>query len=212
MQAKSKMVQARRGNPGTFFRGWIIDLVELGSSKLESKRLLGELVEWACWYINHPVQPVRHVFQATARCKLGQLDCGYAGLGSFPGSTDDLSITNRLLYQGERMFPVLLSSIGLVSLHSISGNDAGTVSLSGKHSRTFNEIFAEPIRANISWRDVESLFRALGAEISEGSGSRVRVRLNGRRAVFHRPHPRNQLHKSAVRSVRRFLQEAGVSR
>ena len=28
---------------------------------------------------------------------------------------------------------------------------------------------------------------ALGAEISEGNGSRVRIALNGVRAVFHRP-------------------------
>ena len=52
--------------------------------------------------------------------------------------------------------------------------------------------------------------RALGAECSEGKGSRLRVFLNGRRAVFHRPHPRKEASKSMIRSIRRFLEEAGV--
>jgi hypothetical protein len=59
-------------------------------------------------------------------------------------------------------------------------------------------------------RDVEALFLALGAEISEGSGSRVRVALKDVRAVFHRPHPRKETNKGAVKSVRRFLEAAGV--
>ena len=50
-------------------------------------------------------------------------------------------------------------------------------------------IFEEPVRSDILWTDVEGLFNALGAEISEGRGSRVRIALKGMRAVFHRPHP-----------------------
>ena len=52
---------------------------------------------------------------------------------------------------------------------------------------------------------------ACGAEISEGAGSRVRVALNGVRAVFHRPHPKKETDMGALKSVRRFLSEAGVS-
>ena len=44
----------------------------------------------------------------------------------------------------------------------------------------------------------------------EGRGSRVRVSLNEVRAVFHRPHPRKETDKGALKSVRRFLSEAGV--
>ncbi|MFC4737793.1 type II toxin-antitoxin system HicA family toxin [Bacillus daqingensis] len=61
------------------------------------------------------------------------------------------------------------------------------------------------------WSDIESLFRAAGGEISEGRGSRVRVKLNGRFAVFHRPHPERVTDKGAVKSVRKFLEEAGVT-
>ncbi|MDO9442245.1 MAG: type II toxin-antitoxin system HicA family toxin [Beijerinckiaceae bacterium] len=79
-----------------------------------------------------------------------------------------------------------------------------------KHAATIESIFADPVRANIPWRDIEALFLALGAEVSEGRGSRVRVALNGVRAVFHRPHPQKETDKGAVKSVRRFLVEAEV--
>ena len=83
--------------------------------------------------------------------------------------------------------------------------------MSGKHARTLRAIFADPVRGSVNWSDVEALLANLGAEISEGSGSRVRVALNGVRAVFHRPHPRKEIDKGAVKSMRRFLSEAGVT-
>ena len=71
-------------------------------------------------------------------------------------------------------------------------------------------IFKNPIQANIPWTDIEGLFVALGGKISEGSGSRIRIKLNGVRAVFHRPHPHKTTDKGALNSVRRFLENAGV--
>ena len=82
--------------------------------------------------------------------------------------------------------------------------------MDSKHRKTLEAIFDKPEPANIAWRDVETLFTALGAEISEGNGSRVRVALKDVRAVFHRPHPRKETNKGAVKSVRRFLEAAGV--
>ena len=82
--------------------------------------------------------------------------------------------------------------------------------MTSKHRKTLHAIFAEPVRANILWSEVESLLAACGAEISEGRGSRVRIALNGVRAVFHRPHPRKETDRGAVVSMRRFLTEAGV--
>jgi hypothetical protein len=79
-----------------------------------------------------------------------------------------------------------------------------------KQRQTLDKIFEKPERSDISWVNIEALFVALGAEISEGRGSRVRVALNEVRAVFHRPHPERVTNKGAVKSVRRFLQEAGV--
>ncbi len=79
-----------------------------------------------------------------------------------------------------------------------------------KHRKTLEAIFADPIRSNIQWSDIVAMLAAVGAEIGEGRGSRVRVSLKGVDAVFHRPHPRKEINKGAVKSVRRFLVEAGV--
>lgn len=81
--------------------------------------------------------------------------------------------------------------------------------MDSKHRKTLEAIFEKPERANIAWRDIEAMLVALGAEISEGNGSRVRVALKDVRAVFHRPHPRKETNKGAVKSVRRFLEAAG---
>ena len=81
--------------------------------------------------------------------------------------------------------------------------------LSSKHRKTLRAVFDEPTRSSVPWADVETLFVALGAEVTEGSGSRVRVALGGVRAVFHRPHPQRETDKGALKSVRRFLREAG---
>ena len=83
-------------------------------------------------------------------------------------------------------------------------------SLSKKHQKTLNSIFENPVRSDVLWKDIESLLIALNAEVSEGRGSRVRIYLNNIRAVFHRPHPRSETDKGALKSMRRFLIEAGV--
>ncbi|MEI8374929.1 MAG: type II toxin-antitoxin system HicA family toxin [Planctomycetota bacterium] len=80
-----------------------------------------------------------------------------------------------------------------------------------KHRHTLEAIFDDPVRSNIPWRDIEGMLKAAGAEITEGDGSRVRVALSGVRAVFHRPHPQMETDRGAVRSMRRFLTEAGVT-
>ncbi|MCB1149209.1 MAG: type II toxin-antitoxin system HicA family toxin, partial [Chlamydiia bacterium] len=67
-----------------------------------------------------------------------------------------------------------------------------------------------PVQSNVAWKDIEALLRHLNAEITEGEGSRVRVCLNGVRAIFHRPHPQKETDKGALVSVRRFLENAGV--
>ncbi|MFM7908810.1 MAG: type II toxin-antitoxin system HicA family toxin [Microcystis aeruginosa] len=84
------------------------------------------------------------------------------------------------------------------------------MALSKKQRKILDQIFEQPVRSDVVWTNIESLLEALGAEISEGRGSRVRVALKGVRALFHRPHPRRETDKGAVVSVRRFLSEAGV--
>jgi hypothetical protein len=79
-----------------------------------------------------------------------------------------------------------------------------------KQLRVLEGIFADPVRANIDWHDVESLLAALGAELTEARGSRVVVVLNGVKAVFHEPHPQKEVGKGMVRSLRDFLNAAGI--
>ncbi|HBJ84155.1 MAG TPA: hexulose-6-phosphate isomerase [Verrucomicrobiales bacterium] len=83
--------------------------------------------------------------------------------------------------------------------------------MNSKQKATLEAIFAKPVPGNLPWREIESLLSALGAEISEGSGSRVRIGLRGVRAVFHRPHPSPTTDRGAVVSMRRFLIAAGVT-
>ncbi|HMN31160.1 MAG TPA: toxin-antitoxin system HicB family antitoxin [Caldilineaceae bacterium] len=47
------------------------------------------------------------------------------------------------------------------------------------HRRTLLVSFSTPTATNLAWRQIEALFVALGAQVIEGRGSRVRFELNG---------------------------------
>lgn len=83
--------------------------------------------------------------------------------------------------------------------------------MASRHRKTLEEIFDVPVRSSIQWKEIEKMLVALGAEISEGSGSRVRIALKDVRAVFHRPHPRKETDKGALVSMKRFLIAASVT-
>ena len=82
--------------------------------------------------------------------------------------------------------------------------------MKAKHQRTLQLIFQRPASGSVRWADVEALFTALGAEISEAEGSRVCVRLFNDRRVFHRPHPSPDTDKGAVASIRKWWETNGV--
>ena len=84
--------------------------------------------------------------------------------------------------------------------------------MNNRRHKTLIAIFADPVKPGIAWNDIESLFKNLGAEISEAGGSRVRVFLFGEIRVFHRPHPSPATDKGAVESIRKWLEENGVAR
>ncbi len=79
-----------------------------------------------------------------------------------------------------------------------------------KHRTTLEKIFHRPTSGNIPWKDVESLFKGLGADISERAGSRVAVVLFGEVRVFHRPHPSPNTDKGAIASIRNWLEQYEV--
>jgi len=82
--------------------------------------------------------------------------------------------------------------------------------MNNKQEKTLSAIFERPTRADVPWPEIESLLRALGAEMTEGRGSRLCVALGGQRMVVHRPHPNKIAGKAMVESVRRFLMNTGV--
>ena len=85
------------------------------------------------------------------------------------------------------------------------------MALSRRHRRTLERLFTHPAPANIRWRDVEALVRALGGEVLQREGSRVAFVLNDVVAVMHTPHPGHEATRPMVRSVRRFLTNAGIA-
>ncbi len=82
--------------------------------------------------------------------------------------------------------------------------------MSNKHERILEAIFKNPVQSNVNWKDCEKLLKFLGAEFKEGEGSRIRILLNKKKAVFHRPHPQKETDKGALVSLRKFLESAGI--
>ncbi len=83
--------------------------------------------------------------------------------------------------------------------------------LMAKHKRTLEAIFTDPVRANIRWEDIEGMFRNHGADLAYPGGSVVIVRIQGRKIVFHSPHPRKETPRGAIRRIRDFLIELGIT-
>lgn len=80
-----------------------------------------------------------------------------------------------------------------------------------KYQKTLELIYSRPVSANIKWKEIESLFRSLGAELVEREGSRVEVFLFNEVRVFHRPHPQPDTDKGAVSSIREWLKSNEVT-
>jgi hypothetical protein len=80
-----------------------------------------------------------------------------------------------------------------------------------RQRKTLDDIFKMPTPTTLEWRQIESLFIALGARLIEGRGSRVRFELNNVISTFHRPHPQKEAKPYQVRDARRFLEQAGIT-
>jgi hypothetical protein len=84
--------------------------------------------------------------------------------------------------------------------------------MNAAHRKTLAAILTTPTPTALEWRRIEALFVALGAQVIEGRGSRVRFELNGVIATFHRPHPSKEAKPYQVRDARDFLIQAGITR
>ena len=84
-------------------------------------------------------------------------------------------------------------------------------SLNGNQQDTLRQIYANPVPVNLEWRKVESLLLAIGRQLVEGRGSRVRLEKDGKVATFHRPHPAKEAKPYQVRDARAYLELLGVA-
>ena len=83
--------------------------------------------------------------------------------------------------------------------------------MNSKQSKTLAALFAEPASATIAWASIESLLVAVGCQVVEGAGSRVRFVYGEVVATFHRPHPEKEAKRYQVRDAREFLTKIGVT-
>ena len=83
--------------------------------------------------------------------------------------------------------------------------------MKAKHAQTLERIFSRPVSGSVRWSNAEALLLALGAEIVEAAGSRIRVFLFNEVRVFHRPHPSPDMDKGAVAALRKCLEANGVT-
>ena len=82
--------------------------------------------------------------------------------------------------------------------------------MNAKHRKTLASIFARPTPSSIVFSDIESLIKALGGEVVEREGSRVRLALHGEQWRCHRPHPGKEAKRHQVEEARELLERLGV--
>jgi hypothetical protein len=81
--------------------------------------------------------------------------------------------------------------------------------MNARQRRTLAAIFVHPTLATIRFSDIEGLFAALGALVTQREGSRVRIDFHGEQWHCHRPHPRKEAKRYQVEEARELLQRAG---
>ncbi|MBA2411487.1 MAG: type II toxin-antitoxin system HicA family toxin [Pseudomonadota bacterium] len=84
--------------------------------------------------------------------------------------------------------------------------------MSQKHVNLLRDIFQDPVNTKLSFREVESLLKHLGAQMESVAGARMRVKLNEAEGVLHRPHHGgNTMDRHSVQSLRDLLTRGGAT-
>jgi hypothetical protein len=84
------------------------------------------------------------------------------------------------------------------------------VYMNGKHRKTLEAVFRDPVSGTLEWAAIDSLLVAAGCVVIEGSGSRVRFDRDGEIETFHRPHPAKEAKRYQVRAARTYLIRLGI--
>ena len=78
-----------------------------------------------------------------------------------------------------------------------------------KHRKTLRAIFTKPTSASIVFNDIEVLLVALGGQVHEREGSRVKITIKGEQWRCHRPHPGKETKRYQVEEIRELLERIG---
>ncbi len=79
-----------------------------------------------------------------------------------------------------------------------------------KQRKTLKAIFTKPTSASIIFSDIEALVVALGGEVFEREGSRIKISIQGEQWRCHRPHPGKEAKRYQVEEIRELLLRIGV--
>ena len=69
-------------------------------------------------------------------------------------------------------------------------------------------MFAHPVSSNISLHEAETVFKEMGAELSNSHSGKLHVKLNGHSANFG--HANHSLPKNEVTQMRKFIETCGI--
>lgn len=83
--------------------------------------------------------------------------------------------------------------------------------MNAKNRKTLRAIFAKPTSPSIVFSDIEALIVALGGEVIEREGSRVKMLLHGEQWRCHRPHPGKEAKRYQVDEARELLERTGTT-
>jgi hypothetical protein len=78
-----------------------------------------------------------------------------------------------------------------------------------KHRKTLRAIFTKPTSPSIVFGDIEALLVALGGQVHEREGSRVKITIKGEQWRCHRPHPGKEAKRYQVEEIRELLERIG---
>jgi hypothetical protein len=78
-----------------------------------------------------------------------------------------------------------------------------------KHRKTLRAVFTKPTSPSIVFSDIEVLLVALGGQVHEREGSRVKISIKGEQWRCHRPHPGKEAKRYQVEEIRELLERIG---
>jgi hypothetical protein len=81
--------------------------------------------------------------------------------------------------------------------------------VNAKHRKTLRAIFTKPTSPSIVFNEIEALLLALGGQVHEREGSRMKITINGEQWRCHRPHPGKEAKRYQVEEIRELLERIG---